>query len=154
MATKGDILYQPSPSESEQIRDLYRLFLLENKSEPALVGPNGSIKIPRSIYDILAKVITYMAQGKAVSVMPVMQELTTQQAAAILGVSRPFLIKLLDNNQIQFHRTGAHRRIYLKHVLEFQARRDAERSQALTNLAKRDLERGEYDKIHIPEESE
>ena len=151
MAPKAEAVHQVS--ESKEIQELYRLFLL-NKA-PALVGPDQtSIPIPESIYNILVQVINYMAQGKGVSVVPEMQEMTTQQAANILGVSRPFLIKLLDAGTIDFHRTGAHRRVYLKDVMEYRAKRDAERKQVLTGLAKKAVEDGHYDQIYNPEDCE
>src|SRR5687767_13998014 len=111
MAAKAHTVHQLQESEGVEIQELYRLFMLEKA--PALVGPNReSVPIPESIYKVLLQVIGYMAQGKAVSVVPVMQELTTQHAANMLGVSRPFLIGLLNEAKIPFHKTGTHRRIY------------------------------------------
>ena len=152
MAAKAPTIYQLQESEGAEIQELYRLFLLEKA--PALVGPNReSVPIPEPIYHILLQVIGYMAQGKGVSVIPVMQELTTQQAANMLGVSRPFLVGLLTRNEIPFHKAGTHRRIYLKDVLAYRNRRDAERKRILTELAKRDVADGTYDAVYIPEES-
>jgi excisionase family DNA binding protein len=93
-----------------------------------------------------------MSQGKGVSVIPVMQELTTQQAANLLGVSRPFLVDLLGKNQIPFHKTGTHRRIYLKDVLDYQERRDSDRKRILDEMARRAVEEGDYDQMRVPEE--
>lgn len=107
MAIKA--VFQAPDTESAEIQDLYRLFLLEKA--PALIGPNReSIPLPESIYNILLQVLGYLRQGKGVSVVPVMQELTTQQAANLLGVSRPFLIDVLNRGEIPFHKTGTHRR--------------------------------------------
>jgi excisionase family DNA binding protein len=60
-----------------------------------------------------------MTQEKGVSVIPVMRELATQTAVGILGVSRPFLVGLIERGEIPFHKVGTHRRIYLKDVLDY-----------------------------------
>jgi excisionase family DNA binding protein len=151
MGARG--VHQARETESAEIQELYRLFLLEKA--PALVGPNReSIPIPDSIYNILLQVIGYLRQGKGVSVVPVMQELTTQQAANLLGVSRPFLIELLNQDRIPFHKTGTHRRIYLKDVLEYQKRRDSNRKRILGEMAKRAIEEGDYDQMYVPDGDE
>ncbi len=143
-------VYQPKDAESAEIKDLYRLFLLEKA--PALVGPNRKpIPIPESIYNVLVQVVEYMTQGKGVSVIPVMQELTTQTAAGILGVSRPFLVGLLERGEIPFHKVGTHRRIYLKDVLDYGERRDRARKRILDEIAKKDVEDGTYDQIYVPD---
>lgn len=153
MAARAAAVHQSPESESAKIQELYRLFLLEKA--PALVGPDHeAIPIPESIYTILLQVITYMKQGKGVSVIPVMRELTTQGAANMLGVSRPFLIGLLNASEIPFHMVGTHRRIYLKDLLEYRDHRDAERKRILSALAKRDMEDGTYDTIYVPPDPE
>ena len=144
-------VYQPRDAESAEIQELYRLFLLQKA--PALIGPDReSIPIPESIYNILLQVIGYMRQGKGVSVVPVMQELTTQQAANLLGVSRPFLIEILNRSEIPFHKTGTHRRIYLKDIMEYQKRRDLNRKRILGEIAKKAIAEGDYDTMYVPEE--
>ena len=139
--------------ESAEIQDLYRLFLLEKA--PALIGPNReSIPIPESIFNVLRQVIGYMRQGKGVSVIPVMEELTTQRAANLLGVSRPFLVDLLNRNEIPHHKTGTHRRIYLKDLIECRNKRDGERADILAKMAKQAIEDGDYDQVYIAEDGE
>ena len=144
---------QPSETEAIEIKELYRLFSLRKSA--ALVGLDGkSITIPESIYDVLRQVILYMSQGKAVSVTPIMRELTSQQAANILGVSRPFLVALLAKEEILFHKTGTHRRIYLKDLLAYREKRDKDRSRILGEMAQRDADGGIYDQVYIPAEGE
>ena len=146
-------VYQSPDTESHEIQELYGLFLLEKA--PALIGPNHeSLPLPESVYNILVQVLGYLRQGKGVSVVPVMEELTTQQAANLLGVSRPFLIELLNKDEIPFHKTGTHRRIYRKDVTEYQARRDKERNRILGEIAKRAVAEGEYDQMCVPDEDE
>ena len=86
------------------------------------------------------------------SVTPVMKALTTQQPANILGVSRPFLVGLLNQREIPFHKTGTHRRIYLKDLLDYQKRRDRDRKRILDELAKKAAAEGDYDRMHVPDE--
>lgn len=152
MAAPAEI-HQPRDAESREIKELYRLFLLEKA--PALVGPDHvSIPIPESIYRILLQVIGYMNQGKGVSIIPVMQELTTQRAANILGVSRPFLIGLLKAKEIPCHKVGTHRRIYLKDVMNYCERRDRMRQRILAEIAKKDVEDDAYDQVYVPDPGE
>lgn len=141
-------VFQPREAEAVEIQELYRLFRLEKT--PALVGPSGDrIPLPESIFKILLQVANYMRQGKAVSVIPVMQELTTQQAAHHLGVSRPHVIELLESGRILFHKVGTHRRIYLKDLLDYCGQRDRERSKVLTELARESLKSGLYDASYV-----
>jgi excisionase family DNA binding protein len=143
-------VHQPREIESAEIQELYRLFLLEKA--PALVGPNQeSIPIPESVFNILRQVIGYMRQGKGVSVVPVMEELTTQRAANMLGVSRPFLVDLLNRNEIPHHKAGTHRRIYLRDVIEYRNKRDQERKKTLDEIARQAVADGDYDQVYIPE---
>jgi len=146
-------VYHSLDNESAEIQELYKLFLLEKA--PALVGPNHeSLPLPESIYTILLQVLGYLMQGKGVSVVPVMQELTTQQAANLLGMSRPFLIDLLNREEIPFHKTGTHRRIYRKDVMDYLAKRDKERKRVLGEIAKRAVAEGDYDQMYVPDEGE
>ena len=151
MTTKA--VYQSRDKETAKIQELYKLFLLEKA--PVLIGPNQeSIPLPESIYNILLEVLEYLRQGKGVSVIPVMQELTTQQSANLLGVSRPFLIDLLKREEIPFHKTGSHRRIYRKDVMNYLAKRDKQRSRILGEIARRAVAEGEYDQLYVPDRGE
>ena len=71
-----------------------------------------------------------------------------------LGVSRPYLIKLLEAGDLPFHKAGSHRRVYLKDLVDYQKRRDAERKAALNRIAKEAFESGLYDRTSIPEGGE
>jgi excisionase family DNA binding protein len=94
---------------------------------------------------LLLSVLKVMQEGKAVSIVPQMQELTTQRAANLLGVSRQFFVRLLDGEKLPFHRTGTHRRVYLKDVLEFRKRRDQQRKESIERIAKEEVTQGTYD---------
>jgi excisionase family DNA binding protein len=90
-------------------------------------APGDRIELPAEIYRVLRHVVEALRQGFAVTVMPLTQTLTTQQAADLLGVSRPTLVKLLDVGKIPFERVGTHRRILLRDLLAYrEERRDAQ----------------------------
>src|SRR4051812_25462276 len=109
MATQPIRIFPADDAEKEQVRKLYRMLILEGSA--ALVGPdNSKIELPPSIYDVLVKVVEQMQEGKTIGLMPVMEELSTQAAADMLGMSRQFLVRELEAGKIRFHRTGAHRR--------------------------------------------
>ena len=83
------------------------------------------VELPAEVYEVLRAVVGAMQQGLAVTVAPQTQALTSQQAADLLGVSRPTLIKMLDEGRLPFERVGAHRRILLRNVLTFLEQRRA-----------------------------
>ena len=106
-------------------------------SAPALVTRSGEkIEMPGTVYTLLKKIVGYMALGQAVTLLPDRQVLTTQRAADILGVSRPFLVKLLESGVMAHHRVGNQRRVYLRDVLEYAKKRDEQRRVALDRLAR------------------
>ena len=81
------------------------------------------------------RILTEMAEGNAVTLMPIHAELTTQQAASILGVSRPFLIKQMRENKIPYRQIGTHRRVRFQDLMEYKNRIDANRAKVLEELA-------------------
>ena len=91
--------------------------------------------LPRHALELLRNILTEMAQGNSVTIMPVHAEVTTQEAANLLNVSRPHLVKLLEKGAIPFSRVGTHRRIRLQDVMEYRAARTAESEAALQALA-------------------
>jgi excisionase family DNA binding protein len=111
-----------------------------------LVGPNGEVvELPDSIFRILHQIVNYVTAGKGVSLIPVNKELTTQEAADLLNVSRPFLIKLLEQGKIGFSLVGTHRRIRFDELMAYKKKRDDKRSQLLDDMARISQEAGDYD---------
>ncbi len=98
-------------------------------------GTAHPVRVPISALRLLVDVLTQIGQGNAVSIIPVHAELTTQEAADVLNVSRPHLVKLLESKEIAFHKTGTHRRVRYQDVIAYKERIDVQRRQALDALA-------------------
>lgn len=134
------IAHLPTPQEMEQARDSSRTlskYANAERVQLSLRGSNGEadeLILPGHVLQILLDVLAQMAQGNAVGLMPLNQELSTQDAANLLNVSRPFLVGLLEKHEIPFRKVGAHRRVQLKDVLDYKERIDAKRQQALDEL--------------------
>jgi len=120
-----------------------------------LTGPNGQeVAFPPVVRDLLLTILTNLQAGNAVSIVAEQRQLTTQRAADILGVSRPFLVGLVESGEIPFHMVGRHRRVYLCDLLAFKARRDSARHEAVNNMAKAELAAGTYDTVVLPDGAE
>lgn len=104
--------------------------------------PEGTLIVPRGAVELLARVLAHMAAGEGVSVVPAHAELTTQQAAELLKVSRPFLIGLLDQGDIEYRKVGKHRRIRAQSLMAYLARDDQERREAADELTRLNQEMG------------
>ncbi|MGC6400294.1 helix-turn-helix domain-containing protein [Sphingomonas sp. FW199] len=97
-------------------------------------GDQTNVELPPALGQLVLDVLTHVARGEMVTFVPYGAELTTKEAADLLNVSRPFLISMLDEGKIGFHKVGSHRRIRASDVLEFRDRRDKDRSQAMDEL--------------------
>ena len=93
------------------------------------------IELPAGAVALLMDILEAMAAGQGVTIIPENAELTTVQAADVLNVSRPFLIKLLDEQKIPHRKVGKHRRIRMEDVMAYKASIDAERESVLDHLA-------------------
>lgn len=94
----------------------------------------AKLTVPFSAIKLFLEILTQMAEGNAITLIPIHAELTTQEAANLLNVSRPFLIKLLEEGRIPFHKTGTHRRIRFVDLLHFKEQSDKISQKALDEL--------------------
>lgn len=116
------------------------------RTRPKLVGPDGhEHELPESAYYLLRRVAEVLARGDAITLVQVGRELTTQQAADLLNVSRQYLVRLLEEDKVPHTRTGKHRRLKLEDVLAYKAKRDKERAKGLAALTALTGEMGGYD---------
>lgn len=94
-----------------------------------------AIPVPASALPLIADMLSQLARGRAVTIIPVHSELTTQQAADFLGVSRPHFVKMLDRKELPFRKVGTHRRVLFADLAEFKTKRIGDRRKALDELA-------------------
>lgn len=146
-ATRADQATVLPPRDLEPVLDLSQF--LAQVTEPAvLVGPDGqTVPLPLEVFTILCRVADAMRQGKAITVAPVDQLLTTQEAADFLGISRPTLVKLLTAEAIPHEAPGMgrHRRVRLSDLLEYQQETSNRRRAALDELTAEASEAGLHD---------
>lgn len=135
------------PADKAEVLELSR-FLTDHVAPAVLLGPDGEkVALPIEVYTVLRQVAEAMKRGKAITVAPLNQQLTTQQAADLLGISRPTLVKLLDNHEISYERPagGRHRRLRLQDVLEYRDRRRVDRRSRLAEMTRQAAEDGLYE---------
>lgn len=126
----------PPEDPSDLARFARGLAEVQAPTRARLVGPDGSeIEIPEDLYDVLRDVVEALSQGVAISIAPHNTMLTTQEAADLLNISRPTLVRLLTEDEIPYTMRGRHRRVLLRDILVYQERTRAERRQALDQMA-------------------
>jgi excisionase family DNA binding protein len=115
-------------------------------TQARLVSPDGKtvIELPPHVFHALRFVAHNMARGNAISLTPMHKQLSTQQAAEILNVSRPFLVKLLDQGAIPHIKVGTHRRVRMRDVIRYKKQRDRQMLDMLEQLANEAQEAGDY----------
>lgn len=151
-AVTRDELVTAKPEEQHQISSIIQLLdSLDTSSHCRLVDSSGrSVDLPPSIAKALMLVARAMAKGQSVALIHYDHELTTQQAADLLNVSRPYLIRLLEDGKIPYHMVGTHRRIRMKDLLEYKARRDQLRRATLEELQRLSDALGLYNEDESP----
>ena len=134
-------------SQREQ-REILDIYLKLREAEAKLIGPDGKTEIlPNNVYSFLLRLLADLRAGHSVTILQSRHELTTIEASKILGVSRQVLIKVLEKGEIPFHLVGTHRRMFVRDVLAYKAKRDTKRRTTLDDLAKREFAKGDYDKV-------
>ncbi|WFE31576.1 helix-turn-helix domain-containing protein [Micromonospora sp. WMMD975] len=133
----------PADGEHPSLTELANL-LHDGAGELAVRRGGEQVAVPVSMRDVLTRIADVLASGRGVAVVPVDRELTTTEAAGLLGVSRPTLIKLLEAGEIGYSRPNSSRRIPLEQVLAYRDRRGQARRAILDELTADAVEMGMY----------
>jgi excisionase family DNA binding protein len=156
LAIKLDDVHEPSAEDLDAARiaarQLARVdkgvpvsFKLERSAQDDSQDPIEPISVPANIFRIFVDMLVEIGNGNTVAVVPVTAELTTQQAADLLNVSRPHLIKLLDEGKLVHRMVGTHRKLLAKDVLGYRDKIAHDRRQALARMVAMDEAAGLYD---------
>lgn len=140
--------HDPVTAEDREQRALSQLEAMLSHSDDSLriVDAQGTeVALPESAVALLRQIIHALAQRKIVTIVSLNRQLTTQQAADLLNISRPYLIKLLEQGEIPHTKTGTHRRIAFADLMRYKTQRDTESKQALADLIRLNEELGLYD---------
>ena len=141
----------PTEQECETAREARaKITAMLQSGAPATLQVNGAtsseaIVLPAGVLELLNEILDVMAAGHGVAVMPQYAELTTRQAAEILNVSRPHLVKLLDSGEIPFHMVGSHRRISREDVEQYSVELRRRREAILAKMVAESQALGLYD---------
>lgn len=134
----------PSPDDAELAAQASRQLLRTRHDGAELRVQVGdeTLRLPKAAGDLLYRLLAEMAQGNAVTVIPVHAELTTQEAADFLNVSRPYLIRLLEEGKVPFSMVGTHRRVKFSDLAAFRKKSEDERRKVMEELAAQAQELG------------
>lgn len=139
------------PSDPERLTDAVVALTRSTAGRAALVAPDGSrLDVPAEIYDVLRDVLQALSQGFAITIAPLHTILTTSEAAHLLGVSRPTLVRLLESGEIPFDQPARHRRVRLADVLAYQERARRARGAGLDEMVRVAEEDGLYELPDAP----
>lgn len=129
----------------EVSRELSALMTTKDETQEITVRRGDSeqvVRLPASAVEMLMDILVNISMGNAVQIVPVHAEMTTQEAAELLMVSRPYLIKLLDEGKIDHRKVGTHRRVKYCDVLKYKEAHESARKKALDELAQEAQEMG------------
>lgn len=119
--------------------------LKTDKVEIEIEETSEKIILPKKALNLLGEILKAMSQGKPISIVPLATEVTTQSAAEILGCSRPYLVKLLEEGKIEYTKVGKHRRIKYEDVIDYKQKMKEEQKQRLIDMMHADEDLGLYD---------
>jgi excisionase family DNA binding protein len=126
----------PPDNPADLVRFARGMADAEVSARAKLVGPDGSqLDIPAELYELLRDVVGALSQGMAISIAPHNTMLTTQEAADLLNISRPTLVRLLTDGEIPHSSRGRHRRVLLRDILDYSERTRTERRRTLDQMA-------------------
>ncbi len=134
-----------SAKDQREIMEMYERL---REVQAKLVGPDGKTEIlPNNVYSFLCRLLGDLKAGNSVTILQSKADLTTVEAAKLLGMSRQFLVNLLVQGELPFHKIGTHRRLYARDVLAYKSKRDSSRRKILDDLTKAEYEGGTYDRL-------
>jgi len=132
----------PSKEDSELAREASQAMSSTQPTELRVRIDGKELVLPHAATRLIHHLLTEMAQGNAVTLIPIHAELTTQEAADFLNVSRPYLIRLLEQKKMPFHMVGTHRRIRFEDLMTFKQEFEKKRRDAMDELARQAQELG------------
>lgn len=142
---KQSFILQPPSSDNERQELSNLVDNLSGLGKIAIVADGQKIEMPSIVSIALMEVIKTLNKGNSITLIPMDKELTTQQAADILNVSRPYFIKLLENGEIPFKKTGTHRKILMQDLMKYREQRAETRKFKIEELSNLSQELGLYD---------
>lgn len=131
------ILIGPEEQDLEPIKRVAADLVANPNTHYVLVDDQHvEVQLPPSLVRVLMEAARQLAKGNSVSILHYEQELTTQQAADLLQVSRPYLIRLLEEGKIRYHLVGSHRRVRLGDLLDYKNTRDSLRKANISEMVR------------------
>ena len=139
-----NVVRLPTEQERKQAESTSRILAEHvNRDRMQLKLPDGEdVIVPGYALDLLLDILTEMSKGNAVTLMPIHAELTTQEAANLLNVSRPYIVSLLEKGEIDHHKVGTHRRIKASDLLDYKREMTLKRLEVLDELTALSQEHG------------
>jgi excisionase family DNA binding protein len=150
MVTTNDIK-RPNKHERKLAQESYNSLissieqLKSDQVEIEIEESGEKIILPLKALNLLGEILKAMSQGKPISIVPLATEVTTQSAAEILGCSRPYLVKLLEEGKIEYTKVGKHRRIKYEDVIDYKKKMKEEQKKRLIEIIHADEDLGLYD---------
>jgi excisionase family DNA binding protein len=134
-------------SQKDQ-REIMEMYERLREVQAKIVGTDGKTEIlPDNLYSFLCRLLGDLKVGNSVTILQSKAELTTVEAAKLLGMSRQFLVNMLSRGDLPFHMIGTHRRIYARDVLAYKSKRDSSRRKTLDDLSRAEYEDGIYGRM-------
>lgn len=134
------------PEHLEGLSGVLALLTPQPAGHATLTGPDGTqLELPGEVFEVLREVVTALSQGLAITVAPHQTVLSTSEAAQLLGVSRPTLVRLLESGEMPFDKPGRHRRVRLVDLLAYQQRSRRGRAALLDQMVADSEDAGLYD---------